>query len=109
MLIGKVIKRTVQVFAALGLLAMFGYPLAATWLEHHPEQQAVLGDAFSSVDRKASYITQAQQFFTGVSKGREALTESNRAEAENKTAAELERKETERRRFNLGEMSQQDY
>lgn len=109
MLIGKVIKRTVQVFAALGLLVMFGYPLAGAWLEAHPDTQAALDGAADNVDPQAGIFTRAEQFVTGVSKSREEAKEEKREEAENKTAAELERKETERRRFNSGEMSQQDY
>ena len=105
---GKIIKRTIQTLAALGLIVMFGFPISAAWFERHPAQQTVLGDAFASVDPESGYFTQAQQFVTGLSKGRQALAESKRAEAEGKTEAELERKETERRRFNSGD-TQEDY
>lgn len=109
MLIGKIVKRTVQVCAALGLLAMFGYPLAVTWLEAHPDTQAALDGAADNVDPEAGTFTRARQFVTGVSKSREAAEEKKHEEAEDKTAAERERKETERRRFNSGEMAQQGY
>ncbi len=109
MLIGKVIKRTVQVFAALGLLALFGYPLAGAWLDAHPDTQAALDGAADNVDPEAGTFTRAEQFVTGISKSREAAAEKKREEAADKAADELERKETERRRFNSGEMAQQDY
>ena len=109
MIIGKLVKRTVQVFAALGLLAMFGYPLAATWLEAHPDTQAALDGAADNVDPRAGTFTRAKQFVVGVSKSREAVTEKKREEVEDKATAELERKETERRRFNSGEMAREDY
>ena len=109
MFIGKIIKRTVQVFAALGLLAMFGYPLAATWLDAHPDTQAALDGAADNVDPEAGTFTRAKQFVTGISKSREAAEEKKRERAEDKAAAELERKETERSRFNSGEMAQQDH
>ena len=108
MVIGKIIKRTVQVFAALGLLAMFGYPLAGAWLDAHPDTQAALDGAADNVDPRAGTFTRVKQFVTGISKSREAVTEKKREEAEDKAAAELERKETERRRFNSGEMAQED-
>ena len=109
MIIGKLIKRTVQVFAALGLLAMFGYPLAGAWLDAHPDTQAALDGAADNVDPRAGTFTRVKQFVTGISKSREAVTEKKREEAEDKAAAELERKETERRRFNSGEMAREDY
>ena len=109
MLIGKIIKRTVQVCAALGLLAMFGYPTAGAWLYAHPDTQAALDGAADSVDPQAGIFTRAEQFVTGLSKSREAVKEKQREEIEDKAATELERKETERRRFNSGDMAQQDY
>ena len=109
MIIGKIIKRTVQVCAALGLLAMFGYPLAGAWLEAHPDTQAALDGAADNVDPQAGTFTRAKQFVTSVSKSREAVTEKKREEAEDKAAAELERKDIERRRFNSGEMAQEGY
>ena len=109
MVIGKIIKRAVQVCAALGLLAMFGFPLAGAWLDAHPDTQAALGGAVDNVDPEAGAFTRAKQFVTGLSKSRDAVKEKKREEIEDKAAAELDRKETERRRFNSGEMAQQDY
>ena len=108
MLIGKIIKRTVQVFAALGLLAMFGYPLAGAWLDAHPDTQAALDRAADNVDSEAGAFTRAKQFVSGVSKSREALAEEKRERADDKAADERARKENELRQFNTGQLAQED-
>ena len=107
-LIGTVIKRTIQVFAALLLLAMFGYPLSAAWLERHPETEDVLDGAGANVDPEAGVFTRAGQFVTGISKSREALAEEAREKAEDKAFEEAERKESNLRKFNSGELAQED-
>ena len=108
MLIGKVIKRTVQVFAALGLLALFGYPLAGAWLDAHPDTQAALDGAADNVDPQAGTFTRAKQFVTGVSKSREAVAEEKRERADDKAIEDRDRKENELRRFNTGQLAQED-
>ena len=109
MIIGKLIKRTVQVFAALGLLALFGYPLAGAWLERHPDTERALSIAADNVDSKAGFFTRTQQFVSGVSKSRENAAEDKRERAEDKALDEAERKEREMRNFNTGGLAREDY
>ena len=109
MVIGKIIKRAVQVCAALGLLTMFGYPLSAAWLERHPDTESALSGAADNVDSKAGYFTRTQQFVSGVSTSREAAAEDKRERAEDKALDEAERKEREMRKFNSGELAREDY
>ena len=106
---GKIIKRTIQTLAALGLLVMFGFPLTSAWLDAHPDAQAALDHAADSVDAEAGTFTKTKQFVSGYSKSREALTEEKRERAEDKLVDEQRRKEEANRRFNSGEMSSDSY
>ena len=106
---GKIIKRTIQTLAALGLLVMFGFPLTSAWLDAHPDAQAALDHAADSVDAEAGTFTKTKQFVSGYSKSREALTEEKRERAEDKLIDEQRRKEEANRRFNSGEMSSDSY
>ena len=101
----RAIKRLIQLSAGLLLAAMFGYPLLTTWLEGHPETEQALNGAAEQVDRKAGIFTQGQQFVRGIGKSRELVADEKRERAEDKAAAELERKREANRRFNSGEMA----
>ena len=105
----RIVKRLVQLCAALGLLAMFGFPLAGAWFDAHPDAQAALDHAGENVDAEAGTFTKAKQFVSGYSKSREALAEEKRERAEDKLIDEQRRKEERRRRFNSGEMSGDTY
>ena len=104
----RVIKRAIQVIAAAFLLAMFGYPLAGAWLAHHPDTQAALDDAADNVDPEAGFFTRARQFVSGVSKSREVAAEEQRERAEEKLIDKERRKQDELRRFNTGQLAQED-
>ena len=105
----RAIKRTVQLLAALYLLAMVLFPVGATWLEAHPESALAAGGAFANVDRQAGVFTQVRQFFTGVSKSRELIADEKLERAEDEAAAVIERKQALNRRFNTGELSGDAY
>ena len=106
---GKIIKRTIQTLAGLGLLVMFGFPLTATWLDAHPETTAALEMAAGQVDHEAGLFTRARQYVGGISKGRQAVAEKKREAVEDKAYDEARRKEERRRRFNSGELSDDSY
>lgn len=99
----KILKRSIQTLAALGLIAMFGYPLFATWLEAHPETEQALEHAGANVDPKAGAVTRAKQFVSGYSKSDEALADEKREREEDKLIEAEKRKQEQWRQFNSGE------
>ena len=105
----RIVKLLVQLCAALGLLAMFGFPLAGAWFDAHPDAAATLEMAAGQVDQQAGLFTRARQFVGGVSKSRHAVAEQKREAVEDKAYNEARRKEERRRRFNSGEMSRDSY
>jgi len=100
--VGKIIKRTIQLAAGLGLCAMFGFPLANAWFEAHPDQVATLEDAAGQVDPEAGTIAKAGQFVGAIPKSRQVVAEKKRDEADDKAFDEAQRKADEMRRFNAG-------
>ena len=108
-MVGKIIKRTIQTLATLGLLVMFGFPLTSAWLDAHPDAQAALDHAGKNVDAEAGTFTKAKQFVSGYSKSSEVLAEEKRERAEDSAYDEARRKEEANRRFNSGEMSDDSY
>lgn len=105
----RIVKRLVQLCAALALLAMFGFPLAGAWFDAHPDATAALDMAAGQVDQEAGLFTRARQFVGGVSKSRQVVAEQKREAVEDKAYDEVRRKEERRRRFNSGEMSGDSY
>lgn len=104
MTVGKIIKRTIQVLAGLGLCLMIGFPLTSAYFESHPDAAAVLLGAAERVDPAADKVTQASQFVGSIGKSRREVAELKREEAEDKAFEEAERKHEEMRRFNTGEL-----
>jgi len=99
---GKILKRTVQVLAGLGLCLMFGFPLGNAWLAAHPENAEVLLGAAAQVDQEAGTMTKAGQFVSNLQKSRQDVAEDRRTKAEEKANEEAERKADELRSFNAG-------
>jgi uncharacterized protein YPO0396 len=102
MTVGKIIKRTIQLLAGLGLCPMFGFPLLNAYFDAHPEAAAVLDGAAEHVDPAADKVTQASQFVGNIGKSRHELVDRKREEAEDKAFEEADRKRDEMRRFNTG-------
>ncbi|MFM5916340.1 MAG: hypothetical protein ACKOOL_02280 [Novosphingobium sp.] len=99
----KAIKRIIQACAALLLLAMFGYPIAAMWAEKHPDGGAAFEVAAGLVDPEADRMTQAGQFVSNIDKGRREIAEREREKAADKAIEQERRKQEELRRFNTGD------
>ena len=104
----RMTKRIVQIFAGLFLLAMFGIPLAGAWLDAHPDTRAAIEGAADNVDPEGGFFRRSQQFASGLSKSRAVLAEEKRERADDKVAEERERKANELRRFNTGQLVQED-
>ena len=104
MTVGKIIKRTIQLLAGLGLCLMFGFPLANVWMAANPEKADVLLGAAAQVDPEADTVTRAGQFFGNLGKSNAEVTEVRRAKAEGKANEEAERRQDELRKFNMGEL-----
>ena len=102
--VGKIIRRTIQVAAGLGLCAMFGFPMANAWLESHPDQMATLEVAAEQVDPEAGTVAKAGQFVGAIPKSRRVVAETKRDEANEKAFDEAQRKADEMRKFNTGEL-----
>lgn len=106
MTVGGLIKRCIQILAGLGLAVMLLLPVGLTWVDDHPDSALLV--AFSGVDRNAGVVTQVEQFFTGASKADKMVADAKRDKAEDKANREIERKQTESRRFNEGSSSEYD-
>lgn len=105
----SLIRRTVQAASGLALLAMFGYPLLAVWLDHHPETAKALAVSAEMADPDAGVLTRGRQMIGSYAQAKQDVATQASERAADEAYEEAERKRERMRRFNAGDTRYEDY